>query len=115
MPDGVQRTVAANGAVPVLAPGQSVSRLFTVDTDVNRYFSYVSMVIPSNDAFIANGSPTAHPIFNDLGRWVAEDFTVSGAAVNDAGTELNDELPEYKKPSGSDAAEYPKLSAVDPE
>ena len=60
----------------------------------DRYFSYMSMVIPSNDAFIANGNPTAHPIFDMSGSLVANDFFVAGAgAVLDAGTEMNDESP----------------------
>ena len=50
------------------------------------------MVIPSNDAFIANGNPLAHPLFDDAGRFVGEDFVVAGAEVLDAGTEANDEI-----------------------
>ena len=65
-----------------------------MDPSVNRYFSYASMVIPSNDAFVANGSPVAHPIFDDSGVFVGSRFVVSGDEANDAGTELNDELPE---------------------
>ena len=58
-----------------------------------RYFSYASMLIPSNDAFIANGSPLAHPVFDASGEFVAESFFVLGSEVNDAGTEVNDEIP----------------------
>jgi hypothetical protein len=95
VPDGVQGVVASNGPIPPLGPGQSVSRLFDVDPSLHRYFSYVSMVIPSNDAFIANGSATAHAIFDGDGAFVGESFVVSGVDVNDAGTELNDEVPEH--------------------
>lgn len=52
------------------------------------------MVIPSNDAFVANGNPKAHRLFTKNGRFVAQDFTISGAKVLDAGTEVNDEIPE---------------------
>lgn len=78
------------------APGDATSRAFLLDPNDprDRYFSYASMVIPSNDAFIANGNPTAHPIFDANGSFIAQDFFVAGpSAVNDAGTELNDELP----------------------
>jgi len=78
------------------APGDATAQSFLLDpTDPrDRYFSYVSMVIPSNDAFIANGNPMAHPIFDASGNFIAEDFFVAGpSAVNDAGTELNDEVP----------------------
>ena len=49
------------------------------------------MVIPSNDAFIANGDPLAHRLFDDRGNFIGEDFVVTGADVLDAGTEVNDE------------------------
>lgn len=93
VPDGVQSTLLSNGPIPPFAPGQSISRLFKIDPTIHRYFSYASMVIPSNDAFIANGSPMNHPVFDENGNFVAESFFVSGAEVNDAGTEVNDELP----------------------
>jgi hypothetical protein len=93
VPAGVQGTVLSNGASPPLAPGEVVSRLFEIDPSVNRYFSYVSMVIPSNDAFIANGNPLAHPLFDVSDEFIAGGFSVAGSAVNDAGTELNDEVP----------------------
>jgi hypothetical protein len=92
--DGAQGVIVSNGEIPPLAPGQTSSQLFSVDPTVHRYFSYVSMVIPSNDAFIANGSPTSHPVFDGSGRFVGKGFSVGGDAVNDAGTELNDEVPE---------------------
>jgi hypothetical protein len=78
-----------------LAPGQVAMMHFSIDGALaaNRYFSYASMVIPSNDAFIANGNPLAHPIFDSTGNFLGADFVVSGAGVRDAGTEVNDELP----------------------
>ncbi len=79
----------------VLPPGGSGLLTFLLDsTDLaNRYFSYASMVIPSNDFFVANGNPQAHKLFDDEGNFVAQDFFVTGAEVLDAGTEINDELP----------------------
>ncbi len=94
MPGGVQTTVISNTADrPPLGPGESASRLFRLDPSVHRFFSYASMVIPSNDAFIANGNPQAHELFNSRGRQVLRRFTVDGDEVLDAGTEINDEIP----------------------
>jgi hypothetical protein len=77
-----------------IAPGQTVSFLFNLDglAANSRFFSYVSMVIPSNDAFIANGNPQAFPIFDAGGNFLGANFTVLGSMVLDAGTEDNDEL-----------------------
>ncbi|MDY7003372.1 MAG: spondin domain-containing protein [Cyanobacteriota bacterium] len=66
---------------------------FTVDESQDRYFSYASMIVPSNDAFIGNGNPVAFEIFDDSGDFLGADFVVTGDRVWDAGTEENDEEP----------------------
>jgi len=78
-----------------IAPGETVVHVFEVDpaSAESRYFSYASMVIPSNDAFVANDDPLAHEIFDAGGNFVATDFVVLGSQVLDAGTEVNDEVP----------------------
>ena len=50
----VDGTIISGGAIPPLAPGQSARMTFTLDPSVSgsRYFSYASMIIPSNDAFV---------------------------------------------------------------
>ena len=77
-----------------IAPGASVSRSFRIDGGATPYFSYTSMVIPSNDAFIANDDPMAYPVFDDDGTFIGADFTIAGTMVYDAGTESNDEAFE---------------------
>lgn len=76
-------------------PGSSAMMNFNIDGSQpsSRYFSYASMVIPSNDAFIGNGDPIAHQIFDGAGNFLGADFIVLGTAVRDAGTEVNDEIP----------------------
>jgi hypothetical protein len=90
-----QATIASGGPLPPLAPGQRTSRTIWLDPDVpaSRYFSYASMVIPSNDAFVGNDDPMRHPVFDGMGKFVGGSFTVMGEQVFDAGTEMNDELP----------------------
>ena len=77
-----------------IAPGETVTATFNLDgtLDTSRFFSYASMVVPSNDAFIANGNPLANPLFNEEGKFLGADFIVAGSQVLDAGTEENDEL-----------------------
>jgi len=88
-------TILSGGPIPPFAPGAVSSMTFNLDPSsaLNRYFSYASMVIPSNDAFIANGNPMAFPIFSNLGEFLGADFLVLGSQVLDAGSELNDEVP----------------------
>lgn len=82
------------GGAPI-APGDMVSGMFDLDaaSPMSRYFSFASMVIPSNDAFIANGDPMAWEIFDGAGHFLGADFIVLGSMVRDAGTEVNSELP----------------------
>lgn len=83
------------GPAGPIAPGQAATMQFTLDNLAasSRYFSYASMIIPSNDAFIANGNPMAHRIFADNGTFQSASFLVLGSQVLDAGTEVNDEIP----------------------
>ena len=77
---------------PVFDPGSKSSLTLDVDPMNNAYFSYATMVIPSNDAFVANGDPMAHRLFDDEGNFLGPiSFTVFGSQVRDAGTEDNTE------------------------
>ena len=92
--NGVDATIPGpNGPI---APGDVATRSFVLDAaDPNhRFFSYASMIIPSNDFCISNGNPQAHEIFDVSGQLVARDFFVTGAEILDGGTEVNDEAPE---------------------
>ncbi len=78
-----------------IGPGQKLFQDFVLDSSLttSRYFSYASMVIPSNDTFLANGDPLAFAIFDTAGIFLGADFIVLGSSALDAGTEVNDELP----------------------
>ncbi len=93
----VQGTILGLGGANVdpIDVGEIATFLFEVDPTLpsSRFFSYASMVIPSNDAFIANGNPLAHPIFDAAGNFIGADFIELGADVLDGGTEVNDESP----------------------
>ena len=89
---GAPQVPAVPGPGGPLAPGDRASVTLNVDPAIDRYFSYASMIIPSNDFFIANGNPLAHQLFDSSGAFVGEGFVVSGDETNDAGTELNDEV-----------------------
>ncbi|WP_169975900.1 spondin domain-containing protein [Tautonia rosea] len=105
----VQGTIFGAGAgpgfpgAPVIAPGGMAHVDLMIDPMAasSRYFSYASMIVPSNDFFIANGNPLAFEIFDAMGQFRSNtgrrgvfEFTVLGSMVLDAGTEVNDELPE---------------------
>lgn len=73
-----------------IEPGESGSKMFTVDGTMNRFFSYGAMVVPSNDAFISNGDPTGLQLFGAGGGFLGnKSILVTGSDVWDAGTEVN--------------------------
>ncbi|MCR9201394.1 MAG: spondin domain-containing protein [Planctomycetaceae bacterium] len=88
----VNRQDATLGGAPLL-PGDSASQQFVLLTDgSNDFFSYASMVLPTNDFFVANGNPTAHDISAILATGGQITFLIGtpNGGVNDAGTERED-------------------------
>jgi len=99
----VQGTVAGSDDVfNNIFPGSSFSLKVAIDINSqdSRYFSFAAMIIPSNDAFIANEDPTAHQVVDDDGNFVGADIVVMGSEVRDAGTEVNDEAPLHAAGAG---------------
>ena len=82
-------TAAGNG-IPPIEPGESDSATLTLDGTDHRYFSYLSMILPSNDHFIGNGDPLAHALFDGSGNYLGDQsIFVLGTDAYDAGTEQN--------------------------
>lgn len=93
------------GTTP-LTPGSVVLGSFVLDPTLatSRFCSFIGMVLPSNDAFFAPEDPTAVPIFDVTGDFIATSHFILGADVRDAGSEVNDEL----------AANIPTLEQIAP-
>ena len=93
---GVDSVVTSPGGfpgAPVFDPGESSGLLIDLNPATNRYFSFSSMVIPSNDAFIGNDNPMAYEIFDATGVFAGPlEILVLGNEIWDAGTEVNDGL-----------------------
>ena len=103
--DDFVRGPAGFGDAPVLDPGEVASQKIAVDP-ANRYFSYASMLIASNDAFIANGNPLAHQVYDAGGNFTPVSFLVLGSDVLDAGTEDNTEMEAaFLNQTGPDAGD----------
>jgi Ca2+-binding RTX toxin-like protein len=83
-----------NGAEGPIDPEEIASYTFEIDDATNsRYFSYASMIIPSNDAFIAGGNPFAYELFDANGNFFGtQEIIITGDDVLDAGTEENTEI-----------------------
>jgi hypothetical protein len=91
--EGVITSPSGFEALPVFDPGESATAEFTLTPGDNRYMSFASMVVPSNDAFMGNHNPWAIELFDAAGNFKGKQIiTIPGSMVWDAGTELNTEM-----------------------
>ena len=90
--------VAAGNGVPPIEPGETgVGYATPINPAGYQYFSFLSMVVPTNDAFVGNDDPLAYRVFNDLGQLIdaggnpvgARVIPIFASGVFDAGTEVN--------------------------
>lgn len=86
-PEGVGPAV---GAPPLLDAGETSTIIVDLDPVSDIYYTFLSMVLPSNDNFIGNGNPMAYQLFDASGNFTGlGDIEVLGNEVWDAGTEVN--------------------------
>ena len=75
---------------PVVEPGETTTATLDVDP-ANRFLTFLSMILPSNDTFIGNDDATAFEIFDASGAFTGpQTIDITGAFITDAGTEVND-------------------------
>ena len=84
-PTAVRGTVGG-----LLTPGATRTMTFSVDPSVNRFFTFAAMVVPSNDFFIGNDSPTRYQLFDAAGNLQITSITQKARQIWDAGSELYD-------------------------
>lgn len=96
-----------------LLPGTSATETFTVDPSVNRFFTFGSMVIPSNDYFIGNDSPTRFMLFNAAGQLNISSISQFGRDIWDNGSETTDPLNAAFLVGGTNALRTPQNGVVE--
>lgn len=74
----------------LLLPGASGSLTFRVDTALNPFFTFASMVVPSNDFFIGNDRPDAYRLFDAAGKLLVPSIGLKAHEIWDAGSEVFD-------------------------
>lgn len=94
--NGVDATILGGIGVPgPIDPGESASFTLDVNSDLvgQGFFTWATMVIPSNDAFLAvPDNALADPIFDENGDFIGPVVIERrGSDVLDAGTEVNTE------------------------
>ncbi len=86
--------LAPNGfaGAPVFDPTDSGSATIVINaTNTDRFFSFASMLIPSNDVFFGNGDPQSIELFDTSGNFNGnQTIDIFGNNLYDAGTEVTD-------------------------
>lgn len=86
--------VAAGGGGALagpIEPGESTTFTIDLDSELNRFLSFASMILPSNDSFIGNDDPTRFALFDNDGNFLGpQTINVTSEFAYDAGTEAND-------------------------
>ncbi|TWT88776.1 Spondin [Pseudobythopirellula maris] len=79
------------GQPPVIDAGETASATIDlINPAAYPYFSFASMVIPSNDAFIGNNNPIGYELFNAMGEFIGPTtIEIHGDMIWDSGTEVN--------------------------
>lgn len=86
-PNGIAQTSAGG---PIVGGGSVTTEFKISNAAEKRYFSFASMVVPTNDLFIGNGNNLAFEIFDANGNFNGPvTITLFGTNVYDAGTEVN--------------------------
>ena len=73
----------------LLLASATASRTFMVDTDLNPYFTFAAMVVPSNDFFIGH-PPTEYQLFDAAGHLQIGSITEKASDIWDNGSEIFD-------------------------
>ena len=78
------------GQTPVFPTAVISEEIIVSDPQDARFFSFASMMLPSNDAFFGNEDPLAYEVFDEQGN-IADpiEIIVRAEDIYDAGTERN--------------------------
>ncbi|MEM7522930.1 MAG: spondin domain-containing protein [Pseudomonadota bacterium] len=87
-----QGAVVTAGAPPTIDPGETgVAEVDIADPAENRFFSFFSMIVPSNDTFFGNDDARGFALFGEDGEFLgSQTIAIGPAFIFDAGTEEND-------------------------
>jgi hypothetical protein len=67
-------------------PGDTSSEVFEIDSS-NRFFTFGTMVVPSNDHFLGNANPMAFEVLDTNGNLLLTSITEDASRIWDAGSE----------------------------
>lgn len=94
---------AGFAGAPVLDPGEVTTIRVDLDAATQRFFSFLTMVIPSNDTFLGNDNSMAYELFDSFGNFAFNDLiSIYADDAWDGGTEAdNGNGAAFAPPTGT--------------
>ncbi len=105
-------TLGSIGMAPLL-PGQMASATFLIDPLTNPFFTFGTMVVPSNDLFLGNDNPQRYRLFDDAGNLVLASIGQSSSQIWNAGSEIADPVAAAFLVGGTNALRTPENGVVE--
>ena len=105
-------TATVGSVAGLLTPGATLNASFMVDAALNRFFTFAAMVLPSNDFFIGNDSPTEYRLFDNAGQLLIHDIGLKANEIWDAGSEAFDPAHAAFVVGGNNDLRTPQNSVV---
>ena len=96
-----------------LTPGSTATASFIVDPTVNPFFTFASMVVPSNDHFIGNDNPRAFRLFDAMGNLAITSIGQRARDIWNAGSEISDPAAAAFLVGGVNALRTPENGVVE--
>jgi hypothetical protein len=96
-----------------LTPGSNFTTAkFRIDTAINPFFTFASMVIPSNDFFIGNDDPMEYRLFDTAGNLLIQNIDQNASDIWNAGSETFDPLAAAFLVGGTNGLRAPENGVV---
>lgn len=92
--------------------GMSASQTFTVDSSTNQFFTFASMVVPSNDLFLGNDNPQGFRILDNAGNLLISEINQTAGQIWNAGSERTNPLNAAFLVGGTTANRDPENGVV---
>jgi hypothetical protein len=107
-------TAVLGSTMGALTPGASfITRSFLVDTTLNPFFTFASMVLPSNDFFIGNDDPMEYRLFDAAGNLLINNIDQAADEIWNAGSEAFDPANAAFVVGGNNGARTPENGVVE--
>ena len=103
--------IASTAGGPQL-PGSTQELTFRVDTLINPFFTFASMVVPSNDFFIGNDDPMEYRLFDAAGDLLITTIEQAAGDIWNAGSEAFDPANAAFLPNGVNDQRTPEGGVV---